>query len=131
MRAFPKLSLLYSIWSDKVQESGNVSIALGQEVIRVERPKGTEGVVKVYSRQTRGTDNNQEVVGPGDKINCKEFDELILAVDADAAKVILGSGATWMEEKVLGNVKVLEFPSLWSIFFSYDKFPSSIFGMLP
>lgn len=35
------------------------------------------------------------------------FDELILAVDADSCLKILGKQASWMEKKVLGNVKYL------------------------
>lgn len=33
------------------------------------------------------------------------FDEIILAADADSSLRMLGSEATWMERKVLGNVK--------------------------
>ena len=35
------------------------------------------------------------------------FDELILALDADSALKVLGKEATWMEKRVLGNVKYL------------------------
>ncbi|KZP21796.1 hypothetical protein FIBSPDRAFT_860184 [Athelia psychrophila] len=34
------------------------------------------------------------------------FDELVLAVDADAALKILGKHASWNERRVLGDVKV-------------------------
>ena len=35
------------------------------------------------------------------------FDELILAIDADSALKLLGKEASWMEKRVLGNVKYL------------------------
>ena len=37
---------------------------------------------------------------------CEEFDELIMAADADSTLKILGENASWLERKILGNVKV-------------------------
>lgn len=111
MRAFPRLSLLYAAWKDKVQENGNVQIVTNREVLRVKR---TKEKVQVWSRETNGTDLGQMVVekdGGGAEI-LEEFDEIIIAVDADAALKILGDDASWMEKKVLGNVKVGD---LWLI----------------
>ena len=36
----------------------------------------------------------------------QRFEERLLAVDADTALHILGDNASWMEAKILGNVKV-------------------------
>ena len=35
------------------------------------------------------------------------FDQIILAIDADSALKLLGKEATWMERRILGNVKYL------------------------
>lgn len=109
MRAFPRLSLLYKTWQCKVEKSGNAKVQMCREVLRVKR--GKMGV-RVWSRATQGTDNDQQVV-IGDEegdVNAEEieevFDELVLAVDADAALKILGKDASWKERWVLGNVKV-------------------------
>ncbi|KAF7981558.1 hypothetical protein HWV62_33167 [Athelia sp. TMB] len=114
MRAFPRLSLLYETWQQKVEKTGNVIVQTRREVLRVKRDK--KGVT-VWSRATQGTDNDQQVVtGDSEEIE-EKFDELILAVDADAALKILGKDASWKERRVLGNVKYyrLEYdPSLRS-----------------
>lgn len=36
-----------------------------------------------------------------------DFDEVIMAIDADTALTILGKEASWMERQVLGRVKYL------------------------
>ncbi|KZT29612.1 hypothetical protein NEOLEDRAFT_1055262 [Neolentinus lepideus HHB14362 ss-1] len=105
MRAFPRLSLVYEAWKKEVEEksNGSVSIVTCREVTQVKR---TRKSVTVWSRKTRGTNNDQEVEGPGTEM-MEEFDQLILAVDADAALNILNQDASWMEKRVLGNVKYL------------------------
>ena len=111
MRAFPRLSLLYENWKTEVEKPGNVRIVHCREVTRVKRnKKGLE----LWSRSTKGTNNDQLVVEPGEEQR-EEFDELILATDADAALHILDKDASWMEKKVLGNVKVLSTLSLGSL----------------
>ncbi|EKM53924.1 uncharacterized protein PHACADRAFT_257431 [Phanerochaete carnosa HHB-10118-sp] len=35
------------------------------------------------------------------------FDQIILAIDADSCLKLLGKGSTFMERRVLGNVKYL------------------------
>lgn len=102
MLAFPRLSLLYETWKTAIEESGNVRVVLNYEVVRIKRGKN----VKVYGRRTKGTDHNQAVVEPEDEIREEEFDELIMAVDADSCMMILGDDIGWLESKVLGNVKV-------------------------
>jgi hypothetical protein len=101
MRAFPKLSSVYDAWKQQLEKAGNIRISLDTEVTRVKR--GRE--VEVWSRPTQGTNNNQEVVNPGQETR-EEFDEIIMATDADASLRILGEDASWLEKKILGNVKV-------------------------
>jgi len=116
MRAFPQLSLLYDAWKSHVEtrSGGAVQIVTCQEVTRVLRTRPSffslasrtkKGNINVWSRPTRGTDNNQDVVEPGEEIE-EEFDEVVFCTDADAALSILGQDAGWMERSTLGNVKV-------------------------
>ena len=101
MRAFPRLSSVYDAWKQELEKAGNVKISLNTEVTGVKR----QGKVELWSRPTQGTSNGQEVVSPGQETR-DEFDELIMATDADEALLILGGEASWMEKKILGNVKV-------------------------
>lgn len=113
MRAFPRLSDLYSAWKTLVEKAGQGSVRIinEREVTRVERfsCKKTGGVT-VWSRPTKGTNNEQSVVDPGEEIE-ETFDELVICTDADAALVLLGKDARWLEKRVLGNVKVGKFHS--------------------
>lgn len=102
MRAFPRLSLLYRAWADEVQSRGNVVLRTQQQVTRVVRGDH----VRLWSRSTGGTDQGQCVCGPLGMETCEEFDELIMAADADSTLKILGENASWLERKILGNVKV-------------------------
>lgn len=104
MCAFPRLSMLYSTWKAVVEEQGKGSMRIitSREVTRVKR--GRSGI-DVWSRPTQGTDNSQNVVEPG-KERKEFFDELVLCCDADAALQILGDDASWLEKRILGNVKV-------------------------
>lgn len=101
MRAFPKLSSVYNAWKQELERAGNVTINLDTEVTKLER----RAKVKLWCRPTQGTNNDQEVINPGKEAHV-EFDELIMATDADAALRILGEDASWLERKILGNVKV-------------------------
>lgn len=65
----------------------------------------------IKSRNVAGKNNDQEVDGPSPEELSDQFDELIMACDADACVKILGKEASWLERKVLGNVKV----SLYSL----------------
>ncbi|KAH0828754.1 hypothetical protein J3R83DRAFT_3178 [Lanmaoa asiatica] len=115
MRAFPRLSLLYQTWADEVQSRGNVTLCTQQQVTRVVRGNRVHASshgshkpnVQVWSRSTGGTDEEQRVREPIGTETCAEFDELIIAVDADSALKILGENASWLEKKILGNVKYL------------------------
>lgn len=61
--------------------------------------------VKVTHRETEGTNLEQNVVGGKEEVE-GTFDEIVFACDADAAVKLLGKGASWLEKKALGNVKV-------------------------
>ncbi|KAL6308136.1 hypothetical protein BKA93DRAFT_822726 [Sparassis latifolia] len=74
MLAFPKLHDVYQAWNDEITSRGNVTLKLNHEVLRV------------VSRSAKG---DAPITG---------FDELILAVDADAW--LLDKEASWMAKKV-------------------------------
>ncbi|KAI0930237.1 hypothetical protein AcW1_010365 [Taiwanofungus camphoratus] len=104
MLAFPKLHDVYHAWKIEIASRGNVTFELGHEV------------VAVVSRSSKGKASDSSPVDIKYKISRDDletnfqvaaFDELILAVDADTALKLLGNNATWMEKKVLGNVKYL------------------------
>ncbi|RDB29149.1 hypothetical protein Hypma_014944 [Hypsizygus marmoreus] len=108
MYAFPRLSLVYDAWRALVEEQGQgaARIIYNREVTRVERTSDKAGGVRMWSRPTSGTDNNQDVVDPGEESQ-ESFDEIIICTDADAALTLLGKDASWLERHVLGNVKYL------------------------
>lgn len=104
MRAFPRLSTLYEAWKSLVEEQsqGSVDIVTNREVTRVQHFSRKCGG---WSRSTKGTNNNQTVIDPGDEV-CEAFDEIVLCTVADAGLQVLGNDAKWLERRVLGNVKV-------------------------
>ncbi|KAG6879788.1 hypothetical protein C0992_011586 [Termitomyces sp. T32_za158] len=109
MRAFPRLSDLYGAWKALVEKNGQGSVRIinEREVTRVKRFSCKEiGGVMVWSRPTKGTNNEQSVVDPGEEIQ-ETFDELVICTDADAALALLGKDARWLEKRVLSNVKYL------------------------
>ncbi|CAO1613803.1 unnamed protein product [Parajaminaea phylloscopi] len=108
MMAFPELSRVYGAWRAKAEENHNVNIETTREVYAVQRgtkeAKRKGGHILAKSRRVDKEGNALE----GSQADEREevFDELIMACDADSALKILqaGSGATWKERKVLGNV---------------------------
>lgn len=104
MKAFPRLSLLYSTWATLIESNKNVKILTSHELLSIDRTK-TE--VKVQYRACEGTNLDQEVFGGSKEIIEASFDEIILCCDANASLKLLGTGATWLEKKALGNVKYL------------------------
>ncbi|KZT08371.1 FAD/NAD-P-binding domain-containing protein [Laetiporus sulphureus 93-53] len=104
MLAFPKLHDVYKAWTHEITSTGNVTFKLHHEVL------------EVVSRHTRGKASvsspvqiRYKVSHDGLESHPREasFDEIILAVDADSCLHLLGKQATWLERKVLGNVKYL------------------------
>jgi len=123
MCAFPRLSSLYSVWKAVIEDQGqgSVRIITQREVTQVRRRRNG---VEIWSRPTHGTNSAQEVVDPGQE-QMEVFDELVLCCDADAALRILGNDASWLERRILGNVKVVivQHLSCWSYMLP------SIYGM--
>ncbi|KAI0674921.1 FAD/NAD-P-binding domain-containing protein [Trametes maxima] len=100
MLAFPKLHDVYQAWRSEVSSRGNVEFRLNHEVLRVvTRTAKKDGPVQIEYKISDGHLETTPQIAA--------FDELILAVDADAALKLLGKEATWIEKKVLGNVKYL------------------------
>ena len=95
MLAFPCLNDVYAAWKTYLEENG-VEVRLKTEVTRVIECK--KGHVML---QIKRVDSSSHYVG-GEVLT---FDEVIFAADADSCLKILGVQATWMERKVLGNVK--------------------------
>lgn len=106
MKAFPRLSLIYKTWFNVIESTNCVKIKTSHEVLEIDRSSG-KGAEITY-RSVEGIDIGQMVVvGDGEKAIRKEFyDEIILCTDADASLKLLGKGATYLEKKILGNVKV-------------------------
>ena len=93
MLAFPNLNDVYAAWKERLETCG-AHVRLKTEVTQiVERKKGR---VTLKCRPADGSDEGCETL---------VFDELILAADADSSLKILGKEASWLERKVLGNVK--------------------------
>jgi hypothetical protein len=107
MKAFPRLSMLYESWKSFVEEKGqgSIKVVLEREVTGIKRHSRSRGAIEVWSRPTKGTNNQQEVVDPGEE-DVETFDEIVFCTDADAALKILGDDAGWLEKRILGNVKV-------------------------
>ena len=116
MKAFPRLSLIYSTWAEKIQSTGNVTIKTSHDVTSIERNprdlKSSGGGVRIRYRSTEGVGLDQMVVEPSTEVQVGVWDEVIMCCDADASLKLLGSDATWLEKKILGNVKVSLKPRL-------------------
>ncbi|TIC06082.1 nucleotide-binding domain-containing protein [Wallemia mellicola] len=95
MKAFPELGRVYGAFKSKVMSNGNVKIFTSREVTSVER--GTKKAKEMGGNILATYDNSDFF---------ESFDDVIFACEADNALKILesGSGATWREKKVLGNV---------------------------
>ncbi|KAG8832475.1 hypothetical protein FRC17_001296 [Serendipita sp. 399] len=102
MCAFPQLSEVYSAWKARLEASG-VEFSLETQVLSIERSKAG---VKVTAQKVKNSNTLHEGEILGDILET-HFDEIIFACDADSALKILGSGATFLERKALGNVKYL------------------------
>lgn len=101
MLAFPKLHDCYQAWKTETESRGNVTFKLRHEVIRVvsRDSKAKAGAVQIEYRVKEGDLETKEQTA--------NFDQIILAIDADSCLKLLGKEATWMEKRVLGNVKYL------------------------
>ena len=101
MRAFPCLSAVYGAWATRLRSTG-VEILLQHEVTLVKRAK--DSVTLQWQRIDR-VDEEGVSRGIGDAGEA-DFDEVVFCCDADTCLKLLGKSASWMEKKILGNVKV-------------------------
>ncbi|KXN86077.1 hypothetical protein AN958_10553 [Leucoagaricus sp. SymC.cos] len=108
LASIPRMSVVEN------QGQGSVRVVTSREVTHVRRKHNR---VEVWSRQTHGTNSAQEVVEP-DQEEKEYFNELVLCCDADAALQILGDDASWLEKRILGNVKYL-----WDVTVTHSDLP--------
>lgn len=101
MRAFPRLSAVYTAWADRLRSAG-VELLLQHEVTLVKRAKDC---VTVQWQSIDHVDGEGVSRGIGDAGEA-HYDEIVFCCDADTCLKLLGKSAMWMEKKVLGNVKV-------------------------
>ena len=86
MYAFPHLNDVYSTWKEHLEKRG-ARVRLNSEVLSVkDRRASPEGVILCYKQNDAS--RNQ------DAVEIENFDELILAVDADSCLKILGNQAS-------------------------------------
>ncbi|KAG8703531.1 hypothetical protein FRC09_004106 [Ceratobasidium sp. 395] len=85
MFAFPRLGEVYGAWKKDIEGTGCATFKLGVEVKQVVQRKNRKngGVVVEYAE------------GEGEELKTATFDELVMAVDADAALKILGKSASY------------------------------------
>ncbi|PCH43806.1 FAD/NAD(P)-binding domain-containing protein [Wolfiporia cocos MD-104 SS10] len=104
MLAFPKLHDVYKAWKEEIASRGNVTFKLHHEVTQIisRHSEGKASISSPVHIKYKVTHNGLE-----SKPKEAYFDELILAIDADSCLQLLGKEASWLEKKVLGNVKYL------------------------
>ena len=91
----------YQAWKTEIASRGSVIFKLNHEILRVVSrcSKSKDGAVQIeYKISTDSPDIEPQT---------SYFDEIIFAIDADSCLKILGKEATFMEQRVLGNVKYL------------------------
>ncbi|GAA6038635.1 hypothetical protein JCM8097_009458 [Rhodosporidiobolus ruineniae] len=102
MVVFPEESKFYTDWQH-VLEARGVKVRLNTEVTSVVE-RSSKGV-KVTTRGRRPQPDHHNPVGADKDLpeKLEEYDELVLCVLADTAKVLLGKKARWAEKRILGN----------------------------
>lgn len=108
MKAFPELARVYGAWMEKVQEQGNVRIETARQVCSVERgsSRARSAGANILATSKTAKEDHAALEAHEPEEREEAFDEIIFACDADSALKILkaGSGPTWKESKILGNV---------------------------
>lgn len=106
MYTFPNLGNFYRDWTSDLQSKG-VVFRISCEVEIAER--GSTGAVlraKKRGQPPQGTSNVPHLLHEQpDETEPEHFDELVLCVQADDAKKLLGKHATWKEKFILGGVR--------------------------
>ena len=90
----------HQAWKTEIESRGNVAFRLGHEVAAVvtRKSKSPNGPVEIEYKVSDVLDQASSTAN---------FDHIILAIDANSALKLLGKGASWMEKRILGNVKYL------------------------
>ncbi|GAA5982237.1 hypothetical protein JCM11641_006235 [Rhodosporidiobolus odoratus] len=104
MVVFPEESKFYTDWQHTLESRG-VKVRLNTEVVRVIERSSKR--VRVVTRGRRPQPDHHNPVGADQDLpeHEEEYDELVLCVLADTAKIMLGEQARWVEKRVLGNTK--------------------------
>lgn len=88
-------------WRSEIASQGNVTFKFNHEVrcIVSRNSKDPKGPIQIeYIIAAESTETAPQTA---------HFDQLILAIDADSSLKLLRNEATFMEKRVLGNVKYL------------------------
>lgn len=104
MVVFPEESKFYNDWKEVLQARG-VNVRLNTEVTSI--PERSKRGVKVTTRRRRPQEDHHNPNGADKDLpeQLEQYDEIVLAVLAPTAKVLLGKQARWIEKKILGNTK--------------------------
>ncbi|EIN12852.1 FAD/NAD(P)-binding domain-containing protein [Punctularia strigosozonata HHB-11173 SS5] len=104
MNVFPEFTKFYDKWQASLEERG-VKVRLSTEVTGV-RERSKRGVkVAIRPRRPQPDRHNPNAADQDLPESVEQYDELVLCVLADAAKVLLGKTARWVDRFVLGNTK--------------------------
>ncbi|KAI1625478.1 hypothetical protein EDD37DRAFT_389581 [Exophiala viscosa] len=104
MVVFPNFSEFYATWR-KDLESRGVTVRLNTELVKVLN-RDKNGVIVSLKKRTPMPDHHNPVFGDPDAPTFEEhYDEIVLCVLADTAKIALGKTASWRERQVLGSAK--------------------------
>jgi hypothetical protein len=88
-------------WRSEIASKGNVNFKFNHEVRRIisRTSKDPKGPIQIeYITVAESMETAPQIA---------HFDQLILAIDADSSLKLLHNEATFMEKRVLGNVKYL------------------------
>jgi len=106
MVVFPNFSEFYATWRKDLTSRG-VTVRLSTELASVlKRDKKTGVLVGLKNRTPVPDGHNPNTGDPTASASYEEYyDELVLCVQADAAKRVLAQTSSWRERKVLGAAK--------------------------
>lgn len=104
MIVFPNFTDFYETWRKDLVSRG-VTVRLSTQLTQIVSRNSKGVVVKLKARTPVEDGNNPSEGDPQNPEKEETYDELVLCVLADAAKSLLGKGASWREKKVLGSAK--------------------------
>lgn len=104
MIVFPEFTSFYNTWQEDLVSRG-VKVRLSTELVEIVS-RSSKGVVVTIRPRTPVPDNHNPTGGDSNVPTHEEhYDEIILCILSDTAKIALGKTATWRERKVLGGAK--------------------------